>query len=345
LIAEGLPRLLGPVVGGLAERLELRRMMIGVDLGQAAIFAAIAALPPFGVLVALAALTSLLQTAYGPARTTAVPALVEPEELLTANALTGMASNLFVVVGPLLGGLLFATAGATPALLVNAASFLGSALLTRGMSQVHPEEPEDGEREGLLAGARTGMRYAMAEPLTRTVVLTMFGVLSFIAIDNVAFVFLVRETFGAGPATYGILDTFFGVGMIAASIAIARGGSRSPAALFLLSLVLSTGGTLLIAVAPGIAVLALAQLISGSGNGIDIVASETILHRQVPRRMLGRVAGVLSTAIAAGMAISMALGGLLVDATSPRVAFLVAAAGGGVITLAAAPVLVRASRR
>lgn len=343
LIAEGIPRLFGPVLGGLAERRELRRLMIGADVGQAALFVAIALLPPFGVLLALTALTSLLQTVYSPARTTVVPALVDDDELLVANALTGTASNLFVVVGPVVGGVLFATIGASAAIAVNAATFAASALLTRLIPAVPPADRE-GDEENVWAAARTGFRFAMADPLTRTVMLAIFVIFTFVAIDNVALVFLVRETLGGSAAAYGIVSSFFGFGMIVASLAIARGSRSSPALIFLVSLCFSTAGSLLTAVAPAIAVVAAVQLVAGAGNGLDIVASETILHRRVPRRMLGRVAGLLSSATACGMAISMGLGGFLVDATSPRVAFLVAGAGALAGLAATAPALLRAGR-
>ncbi len=343
LIAEGAPRLLGPVAGGLADRLDLRRMMIGADLGQAAIFALIALLPPFGVLLALAVSTSLLQTAYGPARTTAVPALVEDDELLVANALTGTAFNLYVAIGPLIGALLFAAVGASGALLFNAVTFLASAQLTRGVPPLPPQSP-DGEHEGLFAGARTGFRQAMSDPLTRTVILTLFAVLTFIGIDNVALVFLVRDTLSGSAAAYGFVSAAYGVGMLVASLTIARGSTLAPSVLFLISLAFSTGGTVLTGLAPAVAAVLFAQLVSGAGNGIDIVVSETILHRRVPRQVLGRVAGLLSTATAAGLAISMGLGGLLVDATSPRVAFLAAGAGGLLVMAVAAPVLLREGR-
>jgi MFS family permease len=84
----------------------------------------------------------------------------------------------------------------------------------------------------------------------------------------------------------------------------------------LLGLAAVSGGTLLTGLAPAIAVVMAAQLVYGVGNGMDIVATETILHQQVPRRMLGRIAGLLSTA----------------------------AAGGAMVTAAAAPVLLRSSR-
>lgn len=343
LIAEGMPRIFGTVLGGLAERLELRGLMIRADLGQGLLYACIALLPSFGVLLGLVALTSLLQTAYSPARTSVVPQLVEDEELLVANALTGTASNLFIVVGPLVGALLFATVGTAAAVLVNAASFIASALLTSLIPRVPPERPEEGH-EHLLAAARTGFRYAFADPLTRTVVLALFAMFAFIAIDNVALVFLVRETLDGSAAAYGVISAAFGVGMLAASLTIARGSTIAPPLLFLVSLVFSGTGTLLTGIAPVAAAAGAFQLVSGAGNGLEIVASETILHQRVPRRMLGRVAGLTSTAAACGTAISMALGGFLVDATTPRVALVVAGAAGLAAALLAAPVLLRARR-
>ncbi len=344
LIAEGVPRLFGPVLGGLAERHDLRRLMIGADLGQAALFAGIALLPPFPVLLALTAATSALQTVYSPARTTVVPALVDEDELLVANALTGTASNLFIVVGPVVGAVLFAAAGAGTAIAVNAATFVASALLTALIPSVPPEEHRD-EEESLWAGARTGFRYAMGDPLTRTVMLTLFLMFSFIAIDNVAVVFLVRETLDGSATAYGLVSACFGIGMIAASLTIARGSAVAPALLLLISVGLSTTGTLLTAVAPAIAVVGAVQMVSGAGNGLEIVASETILHQRVPRHMLGRVAGLLTTATACGIAVAMALGGFLVDVASPRFAMLVAGCGGLAGLLLAAPVLLREGRR
>lgn len=340
LIAEGAPRLLGPLAGGIADRVDLRRMMIGADLGQAALFGLIALLPPFAALLALSAAASMLQTAYSPARTIAVPALCEEDELLTANALTGVASNLYVAVGPLVGGLLFAIGGASTAMIVNAATFAASALISRALPRL-PSQVGEGDREGLFASARVGLRFAMADPLTRTVVLSTFATFAVLAIDNVALVFLVRDTLGGPGAAYGVVSACFGVGMLVASLTIARGTGRTPARLYLLGLLLSTVGALLTGLAPALAAAALVQLVSGSGNGVEIVASETMLHQRVPRAMLGRVAGLLSTATAAGIAISMALGGFLVDATSPRVAFFVAAAGGALVTACAAPSLLR----
>jgi MFS family permease len=165
---------------------------------------------------------------------------------------------------------------------------------------------------------------------------------AFVAIDNVALVFLVRDTLGGGGATYGVVSAIFGVGMLLGSVGVMR-RTRTPATLLYgFALGLSSVGTLATGLAPGIAMVALAQLVSGSGNGIEIVASETIFQQHVPRHLLGRVYGLTATAVAIGSGIAMALGGFLVDATSPRVALLVAGAGGLLVTGIAAPALLRA---
>ena len=342
LIASQLPRLLGPLTGGIADRTDLRRLLIGCDLGQAAIFAVIATLPSFGLLIALTALTTVLQTSYAPARTAMVPNLVEPDELIEANALLGTATNLYVAIGPLVGGLLFAAIGPAAGILVNAVTFLGSAALTTLVPPTRP--PPDTEHESLLVAAGTGARFVWHNPLLRTVTFSLLLLVAFLAVDNVALVFLVRETLGGSAFAYGLMEAVFGFGMLAGSFWIlrGRGGGRAAPRLYLLSCSLSTAGAMGAGLAPSIGALAPVEAVAGAGNGIEIVASETIIQQEVPRGMIGRVFGFISSATSLGVGVAQVGGGLLVDATSPRTTFLIAAAGGLLITVAIAPTMLRA---
>jgi MFS family permease len=342
LIASNLPRLLGPLAGGIADRVDLRTMLIGCDLGQAVLFALVATLPSFGVLIGLTALATLLQTGYGPARTAAVPTLVEPDELITANALLGTATNLYVAIGPLIGGLLFAVIGAPAALLVNTATFIGSAALTRALPPTPP--PEGAEPEGLFASAVTGGRFVWGDKVLRLLAINMFLLIAFIAVDNVALVFLVRETLGGSAFAYGLIEAVFGAGMLAGTFWIlrGRGGSWTATRLYVFACSLSVAGSFGGAVAPDLPVLGGFEAVAGAGNGIEVVAMQTIIQQHVPRGMIGRVSGFISSATSLGLGVSMGLGGILVDATSPRFAFLVAAVGGLLTLLAVVPTLLRA---
>ena len=254
------------------------------------------------------------------------------------NALLGTATNLYIAVGPLLGGLLFAAGGgAELPLLANVVTFLGSAALGTRLPALPPAIVE--VPETLLGVVRAGGAFVWSNRITRGVVTSLCAILVFLAVDNVAMVFLVRETLSGSAAAFGIVSAVDGVGMLLGSFAILRGTSMSATRLYVLNLALCSAGSLLTAVAPAVAVVALVQLVAGAGNGISVVATETILQQQVPRRMLGRVFGFLTMATALGLGISTASAGFLLDATSPRAAFLIGGVGSVAVTLFAARAL------
>jgi MFS family permease len=242
----------------------------------------------------------------------------------------------------LVGGLLFAAIGPSAALLVNAVTFLGSAALTTRVPPTRP--PEDVEHEPLLKAARTGARFVWRNTMLRTVTVSLFLLVSFLAVDNVALVFLVRDTLGGSAFAYGLIEAVFGVGMLAGSFWILRGGGRGWAAsrLYLLSCSLTSVAAVGSGLSPSLGVLAPVEAVAGSGNAIEIIAGETIIQQQVPRGMIGRVHGFTSSVTSLGLGIAQAGGGLLVDATSPRTTFLIAAAGALLVTLSIAPTMLRA---
>jgi len=336
LLAQALPHLAGPMAGVIADRTDQRRLMIACNVGNTVVFAVAAWLLPglFGLIVLVAA-SSILDTIFGPAGRSAIPALVDEDDLLPANAWLGTALNMQVAIGPLLGGLFVATLGIRGALVADAASFLMSAALLLRVSPLPPHRTGS-ERASFLADTWAGLAYVRRHAVARAVVITVFLGVAFAGIDNVALVFLSREVLGAGALGYGVIAAAFGMGMLAASIALSgnRHG-RSPRALFIGGWTLTAAGTLLTGLAPAVWLAVAAQAIGGAGNGADNVASDTLIQRSVPRAMLGRVFGATSMAAYVGAGIASAAGGPLLDATSPRFVFLVAGVGVlGVVGLA-----------
>ncbi|HEY2672758.1 MAG TPA: MFS transporter [Rugosimonospora sp.] len=130
LLVSTAPRLLGPVLGALADRFDQRRLMVGCDTAQAVIYLAIAlAMPSLPVLLGLTALGTGFATLFTPAGRSLIPRLVGTDRLPAANAQLAAAVNTGIAAGPALGGLLLAGAGLRATLLVNAATFVLSAAL------------------------------------------------------------------------------------------------------------------------------------------------------------------------------------------------------------------------
>jgi MFS family permease len=340
LLVQAVPRFLGPLAGVVADRVDQRGLMIACDVGNAAIFGAIALLTPsFPVLLALAGASSCLDTLFAPAGRSALPAVVGRKDLLQANALLGTSFNLQLALGPMIGGALVAGIGTRGAFTANIASFLLSAAIMTRLPELR--SPGDEERRGFLATGTEGLRYAWTTPAVRAIMIALFLGVAFAAMDNVALVFLVRETLDGSPLAFGLLTAAFGFGMIAASGGLSLRLIRlSAGTIFLAGWFFSGIGILLTGLAPVLLVAGMGQLIAGCGNGGENIAAETLIQRVVPRAMLGRTFGVVSTAAFGGSTLAYAFSGFLLDATSPRTVFVI----GGLGVLAIALVLALLAR-
>jgi MFS family permease len=339
LLANALPRLGGPVAGVLTDRLQTRRLLATCELASALIVAVIAAtLPPLPVLIPLVAVTGALATVRNPAGRSLIPVLVAPVDRAPANAMFGLAHTLQLTVGPGLGGLLAAGPGGLhTALAVDSATFIASALLLARLPDIRPARDSDAAT-GVWAEAAAGLRYVAMHRQVRALLVTLFVVVAFAAMDNVALVFLTTDELAAGPAGYGYAASAFGVGMLLASIACARlARGRKPEALLIVAIAATGAGTLLTGLAPILAIVLAAQLAAGAGNATENIAYDTIVQNLVPRPYLGRVFGIVGTAAQLGAGVAYAAGGPLVDLFGARTTFVLAGTG----TLAVLPILVR----
>lgn len=350
LLVLAVPRFFGPLAGAVADRVEQRALMIGCDVGNAAIFSLIVLLTPsFPVLLALAAASSCLDTLFAPAGRSALPAVVDREDLLQANAWLGTSFNLQLAVGPMIGGALVAAIGIKGAFTANVVSFLLSALILTRLPELRSAE---GERPiGFLATGVEGLRYAWSTPAVRAVVIALFFGVAFAAMDNVALVFLVRETFDGGALAFGLLTAAYGLGMVVASGGLSLRLIRlSAGALFLTGWFLSGIGILIVGLAPVLLVVGIGQIVAGCGNGGENIGMETVIQRVVPRALLGRTFGVISTAAFGGSTLAYAVSGFVLDATSPRTVFLIGGSGVLIVALVLAavarhPLLAETERR
>jgi MFS family permease len=168
-------------------------------------------------------------------------------------------------------------------------------------------------------------------------------------IDDVALVFLATGTFGAGEGAVGLLLAAVGVGLLAGYALLARTGGGGPVSrgtgLLLAGFAVSSAGNLLTGLAWAVGAAFAVQAVRGLGIAAMDVAATTLVQRTVPPGLQGRVFGSLYGGIGVAAALAYLLGGLLLDRTTPRVAFVAAGAAGLLATGATALALGRAVRR
>lgn len=346
LVAHVLPQLAGSWAGAVVDRTDQRTVLRVCEALRATVVLTIAVLlPPLPVLAALVAVNAALATVLRPAGRRAIPVLVERDELGTANAALATGANLGLALGPLLGGALTASAGVQAALVVDAGTSLAAAIGLRRLPPL-PVAHAGSPPQRLRRDVAEGLRFTWHHPAARLLALTLLAAVALAGTVLVAGVFLVRDQLAGGPASYGAFTAVWGIGMIGASIAIAglvRPGSPGT----WLTLALGAQAVALVAagVAPVLGAAIAAAALGGVGNGLQDIATDTILQQQVPRELLGRVVGAVYSASFAGELVAYVAAGPLVDLFGPRGVLVGAGAGLLALTAVAARGLVARPRR
>jgi MFS family permease len=340
------PALGGPLAGTVADRLDRRRVMVGCELAQGALVVATALwLPSLPLLLVLVGLRAVAGQVFQPASRAAVPALVPERDLGRANSALGVGTNGGETLGPLVAALLLPVLDVRGVLLVDAASFGVSAALLGFLPAMPQTGPGQGGQASFLADARAGLRYLWGEATVRAVALGYFAIVACNGIDDVALVFLATDTLGGGEGAVGLLLAAVGIGLLAGYALLARARDRlSMTALLLAGFAVSSAGNLLTGLAWAVAAAFAVQAVRGLGIAALDVAATTLVQRIVPPHLLGRVFGSLYGAIGVAAALAYLLGGLLLDRTTPRAAFVTAGTAGLLATGATALALRRASR-
>jgi MFS family permease len=213
--------LLGLPGGAMLARLGARRTMIVCDSVRAPVVALIPVLYwagalSFPVLPMVAFGLGAATAPYFAAQKVIVPELLgEDEQLVTkANALLQAATRTTLLAGPVLAGVLIGVIGATSVLLVDAATYVVSALLVAVF--VPQREPVEERRED--RDIRRGLRFIVRDPLLRMWTFAFaFGDAAWTAFF-VAVPVLVISRFGHDPKIAGWLFASFGVGAVVGNV-------------------------------------------------------------------------------------------------------------------------------
>lgn len=343
LVGEFVPSLMGPFCGALSDRFDRRRVMVLSELVQAVAVLLIAiTLPPTPVLLLLVAVQGVAGRVLQPAARSVIPLLVPDRHLESANAAIGFGANGMEAIGPFVAAALLEVIDIRAVLLIDVVTFLLSTVFLTRLRPLPPTAAHGGQRPRIVADVMTGLRFMASAPLVRAVVLGFVAVVACNGVDDVALLFLVRDSFHADPSTVGILYGAVGLGLLAGYLILGRRGSRNPAVvLFLLGCAVSSLGNLLTGLAWALAAAFTVQLLRGVGLSAIDIGVNTLLQRAVPLAMSGRVFGTVYGAVGAGAAISYLAGAALLEATGPRVTFIVAGGIGLLCTIVSAAVIGR----
>ena len=142
LVLQVLPQtLIGPAAGVINDRVSRKRVMITADLVRMVIVFAmllVRSRSTVWLVYPLLLLETLMAAFFEPARTAVIPNVTAREDVLVANTLSSATWSVNLLIGASVGGVVAALFGRDAVFVLNALSFLVSAMLIRGMSFEEP---------------------------------------------------------------------------------------------------------------------------------------------------------------------------------------------------------------
>lgn len=331
--------LVGLPAGVWVDRLRRRPILIAADLGRAALLFTIPLAYMLDVLALpqlflIAFLAGILSVFFEVADQSFLPTVISRHKLVEGNSRLGLSSSLAEIAGPAMAGTLVQLITAPLAVLVDAISFLFSALLL-GSIRKQEAMPDPSQRHANMGlEIVEGLRATFGNPILRTLAVSSatFSLLGGF-IGALYYLYAIREL-ELPPALLGIVIASGGIGALAGAALAPRASSRYGLGRALVGSLLVVGlAALLIPLAGGppplaASILIVGQLVGDTALMIYFVNEVSLRQAVSPDHVLGRVNASMQFLVAGVGPLGLILGGLLGEALGMRPTLVMGAMGG-----------------
>jgi MFS family permease len=282
--------------GVVSDRVDRRHVLIAGDLVRAVGIGAMGVLAVLGALelwhvVVFVVFEGSGEALFGPAFGAIVPDLVPDEMLVQANSLNQFVEPLGIrMLGPAVGGWTIAAFGTGTAFLINAATFVVSAVaiwLIRTRRDLSAERGEASVRREITEGFRFVRAHVW---LWGTLVSAAVGLLLFVGPYDVLVPYVVKNELGGGADDLGFVFASGGVGAVLAAVVM---GQRGLPRRHITFMYVTWGVSILALVGYGVAEALwhamVASFVGGGTFTAGLIVWSTLMQRLVPTALLGRV--------------------------------------------------------
>lgn len=319
------PFLVSPFAGVVADRYNRKAILLAADILRCFVvlgFLLVREPEQVWLIYLLTTIQSAAQGFFFPAWNSILPDIAAPQELGIANALSSATWSVMLAFGAALGGLVSGIVGVYPAFVIDAATFLLSALIILRMPYQSLLAP--GDDQSLMAGMRQyidGLAYLRRHIDTFAITLNK-GILGLLVIGlyQVAQVTISERYFPIGEGgsiTLGLIYVMSGIGSGIGPILgrqWARDRDRHLRLMIALGYVCVIAGFLINATLASLPVILFGGLLRGIGGGLVWVLGTQLLLQIVPNEVRGRVFSTEFAMYTLFAAVSSGMTGAFIDA-------------------------------
>lgn len=341
----------GLFAGVWVDRLPRKPVLIASDIGRFAVLLSVPAAALLGVLslpqlYIVAFLNGVFGTFFDVAYHAYLPSLVRKDELIEGNSKLSASASVAEAGGFGLAGWLVQWLTAPIAILVDALSFLFSALSIARIQRAEPPREQPQEQSNAWLEAKEGLSALWNQPIVRTLVGSSTLLALFSRIFGSMFLVFTTRELGLAPGVQGMIFAIGGVtsllGALAAGPLTRRFGLGPTLVISMLLISLGSFAPTL-AIGAGVAaitLLILNQLLTDPAWTLHNINELTLRQSLVANQVLGRVNGGVRFLEFGANLLGMLVGGLLGELLGARATLMIGAAGGlaSALWLLASPV-------
>lgn len=330
--------LVGLAAGVWADRLRRRPLLIAADLGRAGLLLAIPIAALLGslrieLLYVVTPLLAALTVLFDVSDQSYLPSLVERENLVEGNSKMGASGSVAEIGGPALGGVLVQAITAPLAILLDALSFLFSALLLGLIRKREAPPAQQDARRNAWREVAEGLRLVLRDDKLRAMA-ACSGAFTFFGYFYVALypLYIVKEL-GVPEGAYGFLIGAGGVGALLGALLVGRVVRRfgvGPSLIASLTLAGVIQFAIFLPVEPlplRIALLMAVQFVGDIAIAVYLINDVSLRQSLVPDHLLGRANASVQSLVAGAGLVGALAAGVLGEALGPRYTLIIATAG------------------
>jgi len=334
LVCQLLPQtFIGPMAGVINDRVSRKKVMIAADLSRVLIVGAmllVRSRSMVWLVYPLLFLETIMWGFFEPARTAVLPNIAPKEDLIVANTLQSTTWSANFAMGALLGGLAAAFLGRPSVFVINAASFLVSALILSRMDFHESHTELHGPlrlREVVdFKPMADGIRYVRSDTRLLATMMVKTGI-GIMGASWVIFPVMGERIFPlrghglsgtrGGMLSMSLLMASRGFGSLIGPLLAAGWAGQNQGRLrnlILIGLTVGGVGYMLLGAAPGLTLACAAVMFAHMGGSNIWVSSTTLLQMNTDDRFRGRVFSADLSVLTLMMAISTFSAGRILDA-------------------------------
>ena len=322
-----------PIAGRLSDNINRKKIMVYLDLICSAVIGVYAFILLKGhdhelIVGTVMFILSICATLYGPAVTSSIPQIVEEEKLTSANGVINQVGSIVNLAGPILAGLVYGLLGIKAIVIINAVSFLVSAIMEMFLDipDVIKESMENTDNEKVISmkfvkqscvDMKESFIYLKNEKKVILGIIASYALCNIFLVPILSIVapYFINVFLGLPSEVFGIVEAVCVLGMILGGFIISVKPNMFSIKKVHYTYLPMIVGVMIIATLGFLKlnpyVLASTFAFGGLAIMLSVALSNvltlTFIQKQIPDNMLGRVSA-FSTAIAT---ISVAPGQLL----------------------------------